>query len=346
MKQAPLVALALLAGCGPVGGTPSLRGQRVSTIAVGGAHACGVVEDSATVRCFGSNAEGQLGDGTQVDRREPTLVPGLTGAVELAAGAAHTCARLDDGTVRCFGANASGQLGDGSTQRRTTPIVVPAVAGARAIAAGGAHTCAILPDRTVACWGANDFGQLGDGATTARATPFVVPGLGDVEALALGIAHTCVRLVSGAVRCFGRNVEGQIGDGTVDTPRRVATAVVGLADARDLAAGLVDTCVVASDGTLRCWGAANARAVPTQVIGWDALERVSIGASSAGSHVCALRSDRTVRCAIGSASPPALVAGIVDAEQIEVGASFACVRRADGSVRCFAPGEAPQPVLF
>lgn len=345
MRALVFAAPILLASCGPVGGTPSLRGQRVAKIAVGGAHACGIVADSATVRCFGSNADGQLGDGTQLDRSAPTLVPGLAGAVDLAAGTAHTCARFDDGTVRCVGANASGQLGDGSTQRRTTPIVVPTIT-ARAIAAGGAHTCAIREDRTVACWGANDFGQLGDGATSARATPFVLPGLADVESITLGIAHTCARTRAGAVLCFGRNVEGQVGDGTVDTPRRTPTRVVGLSEARDLGAGLRDTCAVATGGLLWCWGGENARAVPTQVVGWDAVERVSIGASAAGAHVCALRADRTVRCAIDLGAPPALVAGIVDAQQVEVGASFACVLREDGSVRCFAPGEAPNPVVF
>jgi alpha-tubulin suppressor-like RCC1 family protein len=39
-------------------------------------------------------------------------------ALQLTAGSAHTCARLDDGTVKCWGRNVEGQLGLGDNQDR------------------------------------------------------------------------------------------------------------------------------------------------------------------------------------------------------------------------------------
>jgi hypothetical protein len=62
-------------------------------------------------------------------------------------------------------------------------------------------------------------------------------------------------------------------------------------------------------------------------------------------QLCALRGDRTVRCAT-RLDEPVLVPGLLDGVDLDVGASFACVRRAEGSVRCFAPGERPEPLVF
>jgi alpha-tubulin suppressor-like RCC1 family protein len=95
----------------------------------------------------------------------------LSGVIEVALGAGHTCARLSDGSVRCWGANDRGQLGDGSTQDRKTPVRVTPLGEIKQIATGGAHTCALLAGDQVACWGANGAGQLGDGDTKDRAVP-------------------------------------------------------------------------------------------------------------------------------------------------------------------------------
>ena len=134
-------------------------------VAAGGYHTCAVLSDG-TVKCWGDNSYGQLGDGTQTQRSTPVTVFGISTATAIAAGFYHTCAVLSDGTVKCWGANWYGQLGDGTTTERHTPVTVFGISTATAVAAGGYHTCALLSDSTIKCWGFNFWGQLGIGTST------------------------------------------------------------------------------------------------------------------------------------------------------------------------------------
>ncbi len=95
----------------------------VVSVAVGPLHTCARLDDR-TLRCWGDNADGELGDGTTVGHSVPVPVVGLTGVTEVTVSLGHTCARQTDGTVLCWGHNADGELGDGTTLPR--PIATPA----------------------------------------------------------------------------------------------------------------------------------------------------------------------------------------------------------------------------
>jgi alpha-tubulin suppressor-like RCC1 family protein len=83
-----------------------------------------VIGDQA-IYAWGRNDVGQLGDGTTVDRNQPTQVAGTSGVSQVLAGASHACAVMADGIeVRCWGSNAKGQLGDGTFTDRPTPVTV------------------------------------------------------------------------------------------------------------------------------------------------------------------------------------------------------------------------------
>src|SRR5688572_7054663 len=93
----------------PVCSTGACRA--VKRIAPGHTHACALIDDG-TVRCWGANDDGRLGDGTK-DRRA-TPGPGLVGVadvVQLATGTDHSCAVTENGSVWCWGSNDHGQLG-------------------------------------------------------------------------------------------------------------------------------------------------------------------------------------------------------------------------------------------
>ncbi len=124
-------------------------------------HTC-TLTTAGTVKCWGANSSGQLGDNTVIARALPTEVPGLANITVVAAGDAHTCALTNTGGVKCWGNNANGQLGDNSTIDRLSPVNVSGLAtGVIALIAGVSHTCAITAAGGVKCWGFNGGGQLG-----------------------------------------------------------------------------------------------------------------------------------------------------------------------------------------
>lgn len=79
---------------------------------------------TGTVKCWGKNWQGKLGDGTTEDRLTPVAVSGLSRAAGVTAGQDHVCALLSDATVSCWGDNWYGQLGDGTSEDRRTPVSV------------------------------------------------------------------------------------------------------------------------------------------------------------------------------------------------------------------------------
>ena len=93
-----------------------------SKVAIGFRNTCGIKDGD--LWCWGRNGHGQLGDGTTASTSMASApVPGLSDVKQLAAGGAHTCARLVDGTVACWGADTSGQLGDGVPLSDYTPAL-------------------------------------------------------------------------------------------------------------------------------------------------------------------------------------------------------------------------------
>ncbi|MEO5368135.1 MAG: Ig-like domain-containing protein, partial [Magnetococcus sp. WYHC-3] len=226
----------------------------VTKIAGGNLHTVALKSDG-TVRAWGYNGYGQLGDGTTTTRLTPVQVSGLTGVVAVDAGSTHTVALKSNGTVWTWGANTSGQLGDGTTINRPTPVQVSGLTGVTAIAAGNIRTFALKSDGTVWAWGYNYSGDIGDGGAPGnRLTPVQVSGLTGVTAIAAGSYHSLALKSDGSVWAWSLNNCGQLGDGTT-TQRTTPVQVSGLTNGvTAIAAGLYHSLALKSDGSVRAWG--------------------------------------------------------------------------------------------
>lgn len=339
---------------------PTAHAAAASRVASGDGHTCQVKEDG-TVRCWGRNDQGQLGDGTRTWTGIPVAVAGLGSVVTVTAGHAHSCALLADGSVRCWGSNAFGQLGDGSTSLRPAPVAVSGLGGVVAITAGDFHTCALRVDSGVLCWGRDDYGELGDGdgSASSSAVPKAVKDLASaVVTIAAGGGHTCALLINRRVACWGRNDRGQIGDGSTNHARSpVAVPAFGglfglLAVA--IAAGGAHSCAVAvNDGRLYCWGAGTSGQLGSgmlrdepDVVAVAGLSRVATVVAGR-QHTCALLADGSGRCwgdnehaqlghGDGARSlAPSPVVGLEHAAALAAGARHGCAVLADGRVRCW-----------
>ena len=142
---------------------------------------------AALGRPRGLLGQGRRGDDVDLQRRRPDAdvacrapadVPGVAGAVGLAAGGNAGCAVGRGGHVACWGDNAYGTLGDGTRLPSTGAVIVERLADARRIAVGAAHACAVRANGAAVCWGRGDEGVLGDGRRTARNAPVAVKGIG------------------------------------------------------------------------------------------------------------------------------------------------------------------------
>jgi alpha-tubulin suppressor-like RCC1 family protein len=228
-------------------------------IALGYDHGCVKMLDG-TVRCWGENFNGQVGDGTQIDGSaspqdvlRPKTIPGITDAVALAAGLDHTCVVHKTGTVSCWGEGASGQLGYGGTDSTSTPVDVKGVTDAIAVGAGSSTTCIVHKDATASCWGQNLAGGLGDGTTTDSNVPVAVKTLTNIIQIAPSTNHTCAVLSNGQVWCWGGGSDGQLGTGSLDDTTK-PTQLTALSDMAQVAVASRFSCARGKSGSVFCWG--------------------------------------------------------------------------------------------
>jgi alpha-tubulin suppressor-like RCC1 family protein len=220
----------------------------------GSSHACGVTT-SGDAYCWGSNAFGQLGDGTNTERNIPVLVSGGLTFGSVSAGAQYTCGVTTSGDGYCWGRGGNGQVGDGAGSTSSVPLLVTGGLTFTSVNAGSVHTCGVTTSGDAYCWGFNSNGQLGDGTLTERNTPVLVSGglrFGSVSAGVRG-GFTFGVTTSGDAYCWGLNSNGQLGDGTL-TERNTPGLVSGGLRFGSVSAGGFHTCGVTTSGDAYCWG--------------------------------------------------------------------------------------------
>lgn len=346
-------------------------GSQVIDAVAGTWHGCGLRYDG-TVKCWGYNAYGELGNNSTTNSSSAVSVSSLSTAIALSAGAFHTCALIVDGTVQCWGANWYGQIGNSVWPGSNVPSsAVSGISTAIAIAAGAYHTCALLANGTIRCWGANDYGQLGDGSTTDSYGPSsAVSGISTAVGIAAGGYHTCALLANGTIQCWGYNTSGQTGDGTTyawyTTP---TTPVIGVTTAVAVVASAssAHTCALLGDGSIRCWGnntwgqlgdgttdgtSANGHNTPPPA---TPIASGAVAVAAGNSHTCAILANGTAKCwgclsSDGSDHcvltmpelTPVSVSGASGMIRISGGAQFRCATLSTGGAKCWGSNNVGQ----
>ena len=244
----------------PSNAVPGL-GPGVRSISVGDQHACAVLQDRR-LKCWGNNDRGQVGNNRHAThwRHDPVEVKGVSGAVQLALGADHACARLSGGGLRCWGDNSRGQLGLGPDEPKHwqhTPQPVVGLGATSHVTAGERHNCALTQSgNRMWCWGDNSILQLTEEFESVVSAPVAMdtlrdgPNLGNrsLTDIKAGGLITCVstNLASvSAAACWGG--PPWFGD-YARVPNEMGTDILRIA------AGWSHVCGVKQGGGLWCWG--------------------------------------------------------------------------------------------
>ncbi len=295
-------------GAGCVASIPRVSlpdGEKATMVTAGGSHTCALLE-SGRVVCWGLNAYGQLGIGSQASQCNaggtscaasiPTVAFSAgRKAIQVAAGYFFTCALLEDYQIVCWGdnnAHQQGHVNEGFVHQTCDDggpncglALKPVSFGASnftpvKVSTGRSSTCAISDAGEIACWGMAEEGEL---------------GVGDPNSLSSQPESSCS--FSGGVICADPHYP----------------VLPSGAKAVDVTAGTSFACVRTDDGGIRCWGKNNQGQLGlgdsnnrchvssqadcvAQISAVDVPQGSSKSIMAGGLHACAVQQDDSVVC--------------------------------------------------
>ena len=303
-----------------------LAGKTIKQISAGENHTCAIASDNRAY-CWGSNKNGQLGNGSTADSRVPVAVNTsgvLVGKTikQMSVEFSTSCVVASDNRAYCWGSNKNGQLGNGSTADSRVPVAVNTsgvLVGKtiKEVTTGGFHTCALDTSSKMYCWGLNSSGRLGGGLTSILSNVPVAVNMSGalagktIKQMSTGYSSTCAIASDNRAYCWGSGNNGQLGNGsTADSRVPVAVNTSGVLvgkTIKQILAGGDHGCVVASDDKMYCWGLNNNgelgnnssvnSSVPVAVNTDGVLAGKTIRQMSAGfSSTCAVDSEYNIYC--------------------------------------------------
>lgn len=320
-------------------------------IAVSEKNQC-VASPNGTVKCWGWNRYGQLGNESRESASSPITVPGITDAAHVAPGYDSTCVLHRTKKISCWGRNDEGQLGNGTTIDSFEPVQVAGISNAVELVAGPNWYCARLTTGKVKCWGYNEYGQLGNGTDTRQTSPVFAKIPGKVTSLTAGYRHACAILQSQKLACWGYNSHNQTSTSEfsyIRTPK----VHPQIEKVTSVAAGSRFTCATVKSGRVKCWGhnsdgqlgdgSTTSHSRPANVLQLRDVSKVVAGAY----HACAVKRNGLLSCwgygghgQLGNGSTndayyPQTVANLEVVHDVSAGVKQTCAIRADRKVYCW-----------
>jgi alpha-tubulin suppressor-like RCC1 family protein len=212
--------------CYPV----QVQGLDRQAVAVTGGYdfSLALMSDS-TLRSWGRNNTGQLGNNGSAASDLPVTVYGLDRVVQVSCGWTHALAIRADSTVWTWGSNACGQLGDGTHTFSNVPLQVAGLHSIVDVSGGDGSSLALQSDGTIWKWGAADTGHTQSGPNaTDRVAPVQVAAPAGMANIVLARArdyHNVALTADGKVWAWGFNENGQCGDGTAGNVKSIPVLV-------------------------------------------------------------------------------------------------------------------------
>jgi alpha-tubulin suppressor-like RCC1 family protein len=283
------------------------------SVSVGDFHACAVL-NNGSVRCWGSNGLGTLGNGNTNEVLGSALAALPDDARQVSASAVNTAAVTNDGSAFLWGAyTIAGAQPEvfgpdrppTETQLVASPLLISDLGQVVDIGLGARHACAVLGSGQVVCWGSNDRSQLGRttiGFSDTQSDTFLVPGIADAVNATSGDSYSCVVRATGVVTCWGSLFTSDLSD----TSNLPPAAVPQLSNASQVSVGSSSACALRRDRTVSCWGgnafgelgngSLNGTLIPSVVSGLSDAVQISEASALGGRSFCALRSNGAVVC--------------------------------------------------
>ena len=241
-------------------------------IAVGYSHKFGVTT-AGVAYCWGTNTNGQLGNGTATDSTNPVAVSGGLTFDSIDAGASHSCGITTSGLLYCWGANDMYQLGNNNENNQNDKLTPTRVHDPDTpsshwnttilkVSLGARNSCAIDSNSRAYCWGDSWDNQTATGQTSYPKVPKRIHkpnGSANWDATFIDIAaageHTCAIKTNGVAYCWGNDNSGSLGKESVkNEERQYPVKVSGNKTWVSIATGTWNTCGINDDKYMFCWG--------------------------------------------------------------------------------------------
>lgn len=229
-------------------------------LAQSSAYGCMLKVTTNTAYCWGSNRDGELGNGTNTNTATPTAVAtggssaipnnanllGIT-AGSASGGHASSCVISADGNMYCWGYGGQGALGNESYISSNTPVsvlkggvsAIPSDAILTFASTCGSNSCAVDESGNAYCWGSGNNGQLGNNSTTSSNVPVSVlkggiseiPASAKITSISIGYHYGCAVDSDGEAYCWGVNPKGNFGNGNTTNSKVPVKVLKGGASA-------------------------------------------------------------------------------------------------------------------
>jgi alpha-tubulin suppressor-like RCC1 family protein len=203
---------------------------------------------------WGLNNNGQLGDGTLINKTNAVQVGNDNTWVLVTTGNSHSLGIKANGTLWAWGLNTDGQLGDGTYVNKNIPVQIGTDSNWISIKAGTNFSIGIKGNGTLWTWGLNNWGQLGTGTSIQKSNVPIQIGTEQIwTSIACGSNHSIALKANGTLWAWGKNDFGQLGDSSL-VNKNLPVLISSDSNWTKISAGAFHNLALKANGTLWAWG--------------------------------------------------------------------------------------------